>query len=629
MSSVSVQAEAFFNQGMTHVRSGNFELAADSFRRATEAAPGDSRAHKNLGSTLAALGRHEEAASAFRRALEIDPVYAQAHFNLGATLQVLGMREEAASCFIRALEIDPRHEEAYYYLGREHQSAGRLNEALACFLQAADLSPDEGDIYTAMAGVLAKLRLPGAAARALEKVLSLNPQDSKTRAHLMDQLARDCDWQRLRPTLDWIPQLGVIGEPVPPFGLLTFDDDPERNRIRSQKFADTFPLVEPLPLPAPPIDRPKRLRIGYFSADFHDHATMFLAARLFELHDRDRFTIHGYSYGAQDSGSMRERAIKSFDEFKDVKDLNNRAIAELARREGIDIAIDLKGYTEFQRIGIFAHRPAPIQMTYLGYPGTLGTSFIDYNIVDRVVVPDDHRNGYSERLICLPHSYQANDDTRVLPKPGATRADAGLPAQGFVFCNFNYSYKISPAEFSIWMTLLQQVEGSVLWLLASPGNMETNLRHVMDEAGVDPNRLIIAPRLDLQGHLTRLQLADLFLDTFNYNAHTTASDALWVGVPLVTKAGRGFPARVGASLLNAVGLGELVTTSERDYFELALALARDPRRLAGIRARLQSNRTTAPLFDSEQFARHFEAGLDLAYQRYLDGQAPADIVVQA
>lgn len=623
------QAARHFDAGMAHARKQEFAAAAEAFRLAAEANPGHANTHSNLGSSLAAIGRHEEAAEAFRRAIALDPNHAQAHFNLGASLRELGQREEAFACFARTLQIDPRHEEAYFNLGREHQFAGRQREALASYILAAEFNPNERSIHAAMADLLVQMREPGAAARAFEKLLSFNPDDSMTRASLMDQLARDGDWERLEPLREWIPTLGVEAGPVPPFGLLTFDDNPDRNLARSCKFAETFPSVRPLTPRERPSDRPKRLRIGYFSADFHNHATMALAARMFELHDRERFAVHAYSYGAEISGDMRERACAAFEIFRDVRELRGRAIAELARADGIDVAVDLKGYTEFQRLGILAYRPAPIQMTYLGYPGSLCLPFIDYLIADRTVVPVEHRKAYSEKLIYLPHSYQANDDCRFLPERRMNRAEAGLPDEGFVFCCFNHSYKITPAEFRIWLELLKEVEGSVLWLLASPGKIERNLRQVMSRHGVDQDRLIIAPRTDMETHLTRLGCADLFLDTFNYNAHTTASDALWVGLPVVTKMGRGFPARVAASLLRAVGLDELITTDEGSYAELALSLARDKARLAAIRAKLEGNRATAPLFDSARLTRHLQAGFDLAYQRYLDGLAPADIAIEA
>ena len=627
---LSMDADLHFRQGMAHARGRQLELAEQCFRRAAALDPGHGSAFHNLGTALAGLGRHAEAVEAFAGALKIDPDFAPAHFGKGVSLRALGRADEAATSLARAIEIDPGHDEAYYYLGMIHQSAGRLNEALACYMRAVDLSPNDADVYTAMASVLARLRMPSAAVRPLEIALSLNPNDDMARANLMDILANDCDWERLNAHLDRVPDLGVTGGPIAPFAMLTFDDDPARNRARSEKFAQSsYALIEPLPAPTRPASRPERLRIGYFSADFHDHATMFLAARMFELHDRSRFSIHAYSYGLHGGGVMGDRAKTAFDEFKQVQELTNSRIAELARADGIDIAVDLKGYTEFQRVGIFAYRPAPVQITYLGYPGTLGTSFIDYMIADRIVIPDEQRAGYSESLIYLPDSYQVNDDTRALPPAGVTRESAGLPEEGFVFSCFNNAYKISSAEFGIWMELLEEVEGSVLWILASRGDSEPHLRETMRRKGLDPARLIIAPRTNVQAHIARLQHAGLFLDTFNVNAHTTAGDALWAGVPVVTKAGKGFPARVAASLLHAIGLEELVTGNERDYRQLALSLARDPARLAELRARLAANRTTMPLFDSARTTRHIEQAYDLAYERFLKGEQPADINVPA
>ena len=626
MSSVD-EAEAQIRAGMAAVRNGDFESAIACFRRAIAGDPANSAAFNNLGSALAALGRHNEGIAAFRAALDSEPNYLQAEVNLGESLRAVGDLAEAYDCFVRAIQIDPQFGPAYFALGQLYQGSAGLTEALACLSQAAELMPHDGDVFTSMGGVLMQQRQWDQAIQAFERALEIDPTMELARAHLMHLLARDCDWDRLKPHLDWVPRLGVVSDVVPPFNMLAFEDCPDRHLARSQRFAQaSYGQIEPLPVPARPVGRPERLRIGYFSADFRDHATMFLAARMFELHDRERFSISAYSYGRDDAGEMRDRALAAFDQFNDVRGFSDRAIAERARADGIDIAIDLKGYTEFQRVGIFAFRPAPIQITYLGYPGTLGAPFIDYLIADPTVVPDEYRQAYSEQLIYLPNSYQANDDSRLAPQTGS-RADAGLSAQGFVFCCFNHSYKISPIEFEIWMGLLREIEGSLLWLLASSAKMEANLRSVAAGSGVDPNRLIFAPRTDWKDHLARQRFADLFLDTFNCNAHTTASDALWMGVPLLTKAGHGFPSRVAASLLQAVGLDELITTTDRKYMETALTLARNPQKLATIRAKLADEPTKAPLFNSRQFTKHFEAGLELAYRRYLDGQPPADIIV--
>jgi predicted O-linked N-acetylglucosamine transferase (SPINDLY family) len=307
--------------------------------------------------------------------------------------------------------------------------------------------------------------------------------------------------------------------------------------------------------------------------------------------------------------------------------LSDQQAADLARRDELDIAVDLKGYTGDSRLGIFAWRPAPIQISYLGYPGTLAAPFIDYVIADKVVIPEEMRQHYAESVFYLPDSYQVNDNTRTIADRQLTRAEVGLPEAGFVFCCFNSSYKITPQEFDIWMRLLDRVEGSVLWLFEANQWAPDNLRREAEKRAIDPDRLVFAERLPQAEHLARHRLADLFLDTFNVNAHTTASDALWAGLPVVTRLGRGFAARVAGSLLQAVGLPELVTTTSEDYEALALDLATDPARLSTIKARLATNRLTMPLFDSEALTRHIEAAYETVYGNYLTGDEPRDIVI--
>lgn len=325
---------------------------------------------------------------------------------------------------------------------------------------------------------------------------------------------------------------------------------------------------------------------------------------------------------------MRKRLIESVDVFHDVRELSDMQIVELARSEQLDIAIDLKGFTKDTRWAPFAHGLGPVQISYLGYPGTLGSDFIDYIVADPVVIPEDKRHHYSEQIIYLPNTYQPTDNKRVISDKVITRGDLGLPTDGFVFCCFNSNYKISPQEFDIWMRLLQRVDGSVLWLLRSNKWAEQNLKREAEARGVNAERLIFAEELPQAEHLARQKLADLFLDTFNVNAHTTASDALWAGLPVLTKLGNGFAARVAGSLLEAVGLPELVTETEEQYETLALVLVTNPERLAQIKAKLAENRLTQPLFDSEQYTRHLEAGYKMAYERKLNGQAPEHIFVK-
>jgi predicted O-linked N-acetylglucosamine transferase (SPINDLY family) len=388
--------------------------------------------------------------------------------------------------------------------------------------------------------------------------------------------------------------------------MLTIDDDP----ARQLHFART--LIAKVAVPKRPAfhsgaGSAGRIRIGYFSSDFHDHATLYLMIGLLEHHDKSRFEIHAFSHGPNKPCEMRERLIDAVDAFHDIDKLSNADAAALARSLRIDIAIDLKGHTDGARTGIFAYGAAPKQVNFLGYPGTMGADFIDHIVADRIVIPEDGQHHFAEQVAYLPNSYQPTDSYRVIADRRFTRAQLGLPDEGFVFCCFNNNYKITPAEFDIWMRLLGGVEGSTLWLLEDNRWASANLRREARARGVDPARLVFAPRMIQSEHLARQACADLFLDTFTVNAHTTASDALWAGLPVVTKLGRSFVARVAGSLLHALDLAELVTQREEDYERLALALATDPARLAAIRARLAANRLSAPLFDTARYTRDIEA----------------------
>jgi predicted O-linked N-acetylglucosamine transferase (SPINDLY family) len=348
----------------------------------------------------------------------------------------------------------------------------------------------------------------------------------------------------------------------------------------------------------------ERIRLAYLSADFHQHPTSQLMIELFERHDRSRFEVTAIAFGPDDNSAMRHRLVAAFDRFEDVRDLSDLEVAKLLRSREIDIAMDLNGHTHEARPGIFSHRPAPVQVNYLVYPGTTGAAFMDYVLADRIVLPMDQQPFFSEKILHLPDCYQAHDATRVVP-PAPTREEAGLPDSGFVFCCFNNSWKIAAPPFDIWMRLLQQIPGSVLWLLESPA--ADNLRAEAKARGVDTGRLVFAPRLPPGQHLARHQLADLFLDTLPYNAHTTCSDALWAGLPVVTCYGNAFHGRVAASLLKAIDLPELVTTRPQDYEALALELAKNPALLKATREKLARNRTTTALFDSERFRKGIEA----------------------
>jgi predicted O-linked N-acetylglucosamine transferase (SPINDLY family) len=377
------------------------------------------------------------------------------------------------------------------------------------------------------------------------------------------------------------------------------------------------------PFPPRPAVRPDRIRLAYVSGDYRRHPVAYLIAELFERHDRTRFEVVGLSYGLDDGSQERARLVAACDQFHDVQGRDDGEAAALIHDLRIDIAVDLGGHTEGSRPGILQRRPAPVQVSYLGYTGTMGVPFIDYIIADEVALPPDQSPFFTENIVHLPDCFLVNDTKKAIAPNAPTRADAGLPGHGIVFCSFNNSFKISSAVFSIWMRLLAAVEGSVLWLSTMNDGARGHLRGAAGAAGIDPARIVFAPRVpDMADHLARQRLADIFLDTVDYNAHTTASDALWAGLPVVTCAGTTFPGRVAASLLHAVGLPELVTTSLSDYEALALRLARDPAALRAIRRRLSDNRDTHALFDNDRFRRHLEAAYAIMVDRWVLGETP-------
>lgn len=601
---------------------GQHERAVEAYDRALAVKPDYAEVHSNRATALIGLKRYEEALASCDKAIRLLPDNAQAHSNRGIALKHLGRIKEALASYDKAARLMPNSAEIHYNRGNALLGPGGLEEAVAAYDRAIALRPTYVDALVNRGHALRDLGRLDQALDSYGRAVALRPGYEEATAQLAFQKARMCDWHG-------VPDLSTIGlgqEAISPYALVVLDDDPERNLARARTYvADRFADAAPRPAPAPA--RPGPIRIGYFSADFHDHAVMFQLARLFELHDRSRFSVHAFSYGAPQPSPMRTRLEQAFDVFHEVHGVDGGEVAALARREGIDIAIDLMGYTGLGRPGILAARAAPVQISYIGYPGTMGAPFIDYLIADSTLIPADQRRHYAEKIIELPETYQANDDTRKIADKAMSRADLGLPEKGFVFCCFNNNFKIGPAEFDVWMRLLAQVDGSVLWLLQSNGWIEGNLRREAAARGIDPARLIFASYMTHADHLARLRHADLFLDCFTCNAHATASDALWAGVPVLTVPGRAFAARAGASVVRAIGLPELAVATREDYARLALELATDPARLADLKGRLAQNRAAGPLFDSERFTRHMEAAFELVHDRHRNGLAPDHVQV--
>lgn len=601
--------ESYNNRGNALKTLQRYDEALESFAAAIALKPDYFEAHLNRGIVLRLVMRFDEALDAIGTALHYSPNLLQAYSNRGNIFQDIHRFHEALADYDRALELDPHFVPAHINRGNVLRVLDQREEALACYDAVIALAPGHALAHRGRGGALKDLtRLPEAVA-SFEQAYALDPTDGQALCQAMSLRAQMGDWSlKGEATGAEVCRRMAEGKAVPPFHFVAIADDPALQLINARTWAKRF--TEQPPLPATPRPAGSKIKIGYFSGDFHNHATMWLMIGMLERHDRERFEIHAFSDGPDVQDAMRARVMRAVDGFHDLRGLGDAAAAQLARTTGIDIAIDLKGYTQYGRMGIFAQRAAPIQVSYLGYPGTVGMDCIDYLITDRIVVPEDHQRFYAEKILYLPDSYQVNDSERAVSTKVFTRTELGLPEDGFIFCCLNNNYKVTPSEFDIWMRLLARVEGSVLWLLADNAWAADNLRREAETRGIAGSRLIFAGRAPMEEHLARQRCADLFLDTFNYNAHTTASDALWVGLPLVTKLGASFPARVAGSLLHAVGLPELVTKSAEDYEVLAYELATDPARLAEIRGRLAANRATAPLFDTARFTRDFEQALE-------------------
>jgi predicted O-linked N-acetylglucosamine transferase (SPINDLY family) len=557
------------------------EEAIASYRRTLQINPDHAGALNNLGNSLQYLNRHDEAIASYRRALEIEPDFVEACYNLGNVFQDLNRHEEAVVCYRRALQINPVHAGALNNLGNVLKYLERYEEAITCYRRVVEIKPDHAGTHNNLGNALQDIGRHEDAIASFQRALELDPDHGNALSMLAVEKRRVCDWvdnsdleRRLRHSLK------TGSQAIDPFVLLAFADDPFELLQCARKYcAEKTGSITAFD-PAEARDKDGRIRLAYLSADFHEHATTRLMAELFRLHDRNKFELHAISFGPKQKSVMRTRLENAFDYWHEVQAMSDREAACLIRETGIEIAVDLKGYTKASRPGILAYKPAPIQVNYLGHPGTMGADFMDYILVDSVIVPADQQASFTEQLVHLPNSYQVNATTRAIAEQIPSRAECGLPETGFVFCCFNNTWKITPTVFDLWCRLLKKVPDSVFWLFGDNQLAEENLRREAAQRGVSPERLTFASRKPQSEHLARYRQADLFLDTLPCNAHTTASDALWAGLPLITCTGRSFHARVAGSPLQAVGLPELVTTDLSDYEALALKLAHERELLA-------------------------------------------------
>ena len=602
-------AEGYYKRGNAHNRLGHWPEALADYDRAVALDPQYANAFCNRGSVLERLGRPEEALESYERALALNPQDAFAHYNRAGALRGLKRFDEAVASYDQAIGLNNGYVEAFlnqgqllYELGRPEQAAASLGkgfELCGYSKQAAATGPH--------VGLPPQLKfLPG------------------LRRYLLMQM---CEWQGMDADLQWIAEgLRQQLRVTEPFPVLAILDDRALQRAAAEIWTrDESPPDHSLGSIAMRPRSPK-IRVGYFSSDFRSHPVAYLTAGLFERHDRSRFDLTAFAFGPETKDAMRARLSMAFDRFIDVGQRSDVEVATLARELGIDIAVNLNGITQNCRNRIFALRAAPLQVSYLGYAGTTGASYIDYLVADGTVVPRTHQREYLEKIIYLPGSFMPFDSGYQIAPRTFTREELGLPRTAFVFCCFNNSYKITPRTFDVWMRIMARCENSVLWLSHTRAVAMGNLRKEAAARGIDERRLIFAERLDsLPEHLARVRAADLFLDTFPYNAHSTAVDALWAGVPVLTYAGESFVSRVAASLLHTLGLPELVTRSRSEYEELALNLSTHPERLRRIYETLAQNRLTAPMFDTGHYVKGLEAAYESIYSRYLSGAGTAHI----
>ena len=620
--------EAYYNRGNALSELQHFEKALASYDKAIEINSDYADAHYNRGNALSELNYLEEALASFDRAIAIKPNNLFAYSNRGNILTELNQLEKALTSYEMAIAIKPDYAEAHYYRGNVLSELSLFEEALTSYDRAIAIKSDHADAHNNRGAVLQELKRFEEALVSYDKAIEIKPDYDFLLGRIFLARSHVCDWATYNQTKESLKAKLQTGEKIfSPFSALATFDNSHLHKIAAEVWVkDKYPTQDGLG-PIPQLRDKKKIRLGYYSADFHNHATSYLMADLFESHDKDRYELIAFSFGPDKQDAMRQRVASVFDQFLDVRLQSDKNIALLSREIGIDIAVDLKGFTQNARPNIFAYRCAPIQVNYLGYPGTMGAEYIDYLIADKTLIPTEDQVHYSEKIVYLPHSYQVNDKKREIANKTFSRKELGLPEDSFVFCCFNNNFKITPQVFDIWMNLLSAIEGSVIWLLKDNNTAASNLKKEAARRGIEASRLIFANRLPLAEHLARHREADLFLDTLPYNAHTTASDALWAGLPVLTLAGESFASRVAASLLHAIKLPELVMRTEQEYERKAIELAKNSELMKQIKTKLAKNRLSTPLFNTQLFTMHIQKAYEVMYERHYSGLKPGHIHV--
>lgn len=617
--------KAYNNLGIIYKLQGRLKDAEANFHKALKLDPKLVPVYSNLANIYRIKGEIKKAEQFCLKAIKLDPGFADAYNNLGALLQVEGKPKEAIKNYRRAIKLAPNFDDAYINLAGALQSTGRLDEAARLCIKAVKLDWENPDSYYNLGNILKSKGQLAHAVKIYERVIELSPDFSDAYDQLIDILSQLCEWGNLRKytiKLDQITSAALSknllsGET--PFNAVTSHDLPERNlKIAKLWSINISTAAKSAPFKFGKPKKKARLRIGYVSGDFTDHPVAHLSKSMFARHNRKKFEVFCYCFGESDKKGYREQIKKGCDKFRDIENLSFEEAAKLIYKDKIDILVDLMGYTDGNRFEIFAKRPAPIQVSYLGYPGSTGADFIDYNIVDKILVQNGEEINYSEKLIFMPDCYQVNDHKQKISPKIFKRSDFNLAKDAFVFCSFNRVSKISPEMFTVWMNILKMVPNSVLWLPESMQEAKNNLQKEAQKRGVDPQRLIFAKILSLDEHLKRLALADLMLDTNPYSGGATTSHALRMGVPVITLTGKTYVSRMSASLLNALSLKDLTATSFKEYEKLAILLAKNPKKLNALRLTLNANKKLSSLFDTSKFVKNLEKAYQKIWQTYLE-----------
>jgi len=566
-------ADAYNNKGNVLKELNQYEKALASYDKAIQIKANHVDAYNNRGIVLQNLNRYQKASNGYNKAIKINPNYFFAHSNRGNVLKYLNQYEEALASYDRAIKINPYFVDTYNNKGNALKDLKQFDDALANYKNVHKLKSDFDYI--------------------LGKIL-----------HTSMTL---CNWSDFESLTEKISNaLNKKIRAIDPFFFLGLIDNPAFSKLTSEIFVEDKIPKRSENKPLAKYNNHKKPRIGYFSADFYDHAVLHLMMDVFKNHNKSLFDFYGFSFGLDKNDKWRNEVKNYFIRFEDVNKISDKEVADLCRKLEIDIAIDLTAFTSNSRSGIFSYRAAPIQINYLGYPGTMGAEYIDYIIADEVIIPKENFDYYSEKVLYLPNCYQANMSQKHISTKEFKRSDFDLPDNAFVYCSFNNNYKITPHIFDVWMNILKKVPNSVLWIFKSNETASKNLKKETEVRGVDPNRIIFASYLPNEEHLKRISLADLFLDTFPYNAHVTASDAIRMGIPILTLTGNSFASRVGASILSCIGIKELITNNKKEYQELGIELAIKPDKLAKIKNRIRDSVSKSTLFDSHSFTENLE-----------------------